>query len=343
MAKPKHIDLTEDGVITQEAMLAYAEGRLGDAERAEMDKLLKDDPFAQDALEGMRKAHKPADIPTAITAINVQLRERAGTKEKKKKGIEIHWSNYAYAALVLGVLIGVGFVLITIFSNKHEDIAMNKPTAQESAPVVEKEKKEEPKTDTAQQAAPLTVSDTTSAKPANAIAANTSTTKDTSQSRKTPAQSATASPAPAADMTNAPAAKNMMLNNKMKEQAPTTDAIGGEVAAQLGVARTFFEAGNYVDAEKKYSQILASQPNNADALYFGGIASYLNGSKGMGEANFDKLAKSNLYPEGVKWYKANILIKKGKKEEAKPLLRDLINSNSIFKERAVKQYEDLYK
>jgi hypothetical protein len=45
----------------------------------------------------------------------------------------------------------------------------------------------------------------------------------------------------------------------------------------------------------------------------------------------------------VKWYKANILIKKGKKDEAKPLLRDLINTNSIFKDRAVKQYEELYK
>jgi len=56
-----------------------------------------------------------------------------------------------------------------------------------------------------------------------------------------------------------------------------------------------------------------------------------------------KLAKSSLYPEGVKWYKANILIKKGKKDDAKPLLRDLINTNSIFKDRAVKQYEELYK
>ena len=144
MAKPKHTDLTEDGVITQEALLAYAEGRLSDADRTQLDKLLKDDPFAQDALEGMRKAPKPADIPIAITHINTKLRERAGTKEKKKKGgIEIHWSTYAYAALILGVLVGVGFVLITIFSNKHEEVAMNKPQAQESAPVVEKEKKEE--------------------------------------------------------------------------------------------------------------------------------------------------------------------------------------------------------
>jgi hypothetical protein len=63
----------------------------------------------------------------------------------------------------------------------------------------------------------------------------------------------------------------------------------------------------------------------------------------LGEANFDKLAKTGMYPEGAKWYKANILIKKGRKEEAKPLLRDLINSNSSFKDRAVKQYEDLYK
>ena len=42
MAKPKQIILTEEGVITQEALLAYAEGRLGAAESAQLEKLLAD-------------------------------------------------------------------------------------------------------------------------------------------------------------------------------------------------------------------------------------------------------------------------------------------------------------
>jgi tetratricopeptide (TPR) repeat protein len=325
MAKPKHTDLTENGVITQEALLAYAEGRLSDADRVQMDKLLKDDPFAQEALEGMRTSPKPGEIHTAITRINTQLHERAGIRERKKKGIEIHWANYAYAAVIIAVLIGVGFILINYFSNQNDLTAMNSPgpKAEVSAPVApDQTTKDEPKIDTAK-----AIADSLSAK-ASTTAADSVAKIDTSAKKKITTQSQQPISAPQNSNSNTPL---------------TTAPIGGEVAAQLGVARTYFEAGNYIDAEKKYNEILASQPNNADALYFGGIASYLNGSKGLGEANFDKLAKSSLYPEGVKWYKANILIKKGKKEEAKPLLRDLINTNSIFKDRAVKEYEDLYK
>ena len=42
MAKPKNIILTEDGVITQEALLAYAQGKLSPDETAKMEKLMRD-------------------------------------------------------------------------------------------------------------------------------------------------------------------------------------------------------------------------------------------------------------------------------------------------------------
>ena len=338
MAKPKHINLTEDGVITQEALLAYAEGRLSDAERTQLDQLLRDDPFAQDALEGMRISPAPAEIPAAISSINTLLRERAGMRERKKKGIEIHWANYAYAAVVIGVLIGVGYVMIHIYSNKHEEIAMTKavPQAQESIPIVEEKKKETPLVDTA---AIQRSTDSTSVNPAALTVASTGATNGGTYAYSSSDADKDQKPTANTTADDKAAASNL---EKMAPATKPSPAIGGEVAAQLGVARTFFEAGNYVDAEKRYNEILASQPDNADALYFGGISSYLNGSKGSGEANFDKLAKSGLYPEGTKWYKANILLKKGKKEEAKKLLLDLVNTNSIFKDRAIKLYEELY-
>jgi tetratricopeptide (TPR) repeat protein len=321
MAKPKHIDLTEDGVITQQALLAYAEGRLNDAERTEMDRLLRDDAFAQEALDGLRSSSIPGQIPGAIISINTKLYERTGMRERRKKGIEIHWANYAYAAVVLGVLIGVGFVMIHIFSNRQEQVAINNPPpqAQESLLVIEEKKKEIPAPDTIAVARNKDSSLSEPLVEAPPLASNLSAHTPDKESKTT--------------VTNA---------DKLSIQTPAPSPMGGEVAAQLGVARTFFEAGNYTDAEKKYNEILASQPENTDALYFGGISSYLSGSKGFGEANFNKLIKLGQYPEGTKWYKANILLKKGKKDDAKQLLRDLVNSNSIFKERSIKLYEELY-
>jgi len=313
MAKPKHIDLTEDGVITQQALLAYAEGRLSDAERAEMDRLLRDDPFAQEALDGLRKAPNATEVSSAIITLNTQLREKTGVRERKKKGIEIHWANYAYAAVVLGILIGVGFVMIRVLSSEHHEEAMNKPVprATVSAPVVEEKKKEEPQPDTTRLVSG----------PTDSLSKNPAT--DTKNN------------AAAADLES----KKAEAKAPVKEMSPADAA---RVASLIGEARALFGSGDYVSAEKKYKEILAMQPDNSDALYFGGVCAFYNSSPGFGEANFDKLAKTNQYTEGAKWYKAEILIKKGKKDEAKSLLRDLINSNGYFKERAVKEYESLY-
>ena len=336
MAKPKHIDLTEGGVITQEALLAYAEGRLSDAERTEVDRLLRDDPFAQDALEGLRGSVQTSELGTVITSINTKLREKAGLRERKKKGIEIHWANYAYAAVILGVLVGVGFVMIEIFSTHNKQEAMSKPApkAQESLPVKEEEKKPAPQKDTTLTDALAEQKDSTPIKTETTVAANTPSTPVTTGA-------ATQTPAAADEKAKKSPAETKTKASEMNENV--SQNLTDQTITMLGTAKAYFEAGNYTNAEKKYKEILASQPNNTDALYFGGVSAYLNGSNGLGEANFDKLAKMGQYPEGTKWYKANILIKKGKKEEAKQLLRDLANSNSIFKERAVKQYEELYK
>lgn len=342
MAKPKHIDLTEDGVITQEALLAYAEGKLSDAERAQVDKLIKDDPFAQEALEGLRSSTSQSEINTAISSLNTQLREKTGVRERKKKGIEIHWANYAYAAVVLGVLIGVGYVMINVLSSEHREEAMNKPVpkGQESLPVKEEKKKEEPKPDSTK-----LVADATQKELRDSVTSqNTNTTADNA-----PAPAAVnGSPTTASTVSKddgKPTAMKSLAANEEKSTLEKDKSVSniGEIATQLGVARTYFGSGDYVNAEKKYKEILSSDPNNVDALYFGGICAFYNGTPGLGEANFDKLAKTAQYTEGTKWYKASILIKKGKKEEAKPLLRDLINTNSYFKERAVKQYEELFK
>jgi hypothetical protein len=336
MTKPNNTILTEDGVITEEALLAYAEGRLGNAEMAEMDKLLSGDPFAQEALEGMRTSPKPGDIHTAITSINTKLREKAGIRERNKKGIEIHWANYAYAALVLGVLVGVAFVMIQIFSgNRKEKMAQ----ATESVAVPMEKKKDETKSDTtkliaadAQKDSISTMNFTSTPTATGGAAANTdNTVTGTIQSKDQDEQRASAEKS----SVGPPSTPSSGVSQ-------TTSSVSGDLAARLAVARTFFDANNYANAETKYNEILASQPDNAEALYFGGVCNFINGSKGLGEANFDKLMRGGIYMDGAKWYKALILIKDGKKDQAKPILKDLSITGGYFKDRAVKEYGAIY-
>ncbi|CAK9856415.1 unnamed protein product [Sphagnum jensenii] len=72
-------------------------------------------------------------------------------------------------------------------------------------------------------------------------------------------------------------------------------------------------------------------------MYFGGVCYFINGTGDLGESNFDKLIKTGAFADGAKWYKAVILIRKGKKDDAKALLKNLFSYDNYFKDRALKQ------
>lgn len=395
MAKPKNIILTEEGVITQEALLAYAQGRLSPEEVAQVDKLLREDPFAQEALDGIRNSAAAAGMDTALTAINSRLREKAGMREKKRKGIEIHWATYAYAAVIVGVLLGLGFVMVHFIQQNDTTIAMNKstPQAEESMPVAAQ------KADTVAMlpdtthlvAAPPAMVATDTVKliaqntgtlsassgiasappgyaqgaallaPAKAPAANASgnASNPSAEKRATSMQSeqvtaAKATAPVAADEVNN--TKDMRTNTAVVQNeaarpvAPTEtkaetkkEKANTTVADNMKEARALFDAGDFKEAGKKYNKVLSDQPENMDALFFGGICEYKNGKLKPAEKNFDKLLKAGQYIDGSKWYKANVLLDRGKKDEAKRLLEQLTTTPNPYKDRAVKKYEEMQK
>ncbi len=418
MAKPKNIILTEEGVITQEALLAYAQGRLSPEEVAQVDKLLRDDPFAQEALDGIRNSAAAAGMDTAVTAINSRLREKAGMREKKRKGIEIHWATYAYAATIVGVLLGLGFVMVHFIQQNDHAIALNKavPQAEESVPAQEQKTEAAPvitdtmvKTEVPDKQAALndtsqiatqttvalntppagtaTVSGSTAQTPATGqmrdqTAVITNSFKPAATEKKTPVQtsnpgSAVAKPAapPVAkeaddiaysvdghdlntgaeiksknykSTTPADFDANRGLSSTTVMEAVNKNASKKEKAAasavdQMKEARALFDAGDFKEAAKRYDKVLSNQPENIDALFFGGICEYKNGRLKPAEKNFDKLIKSGQYVDGSKWYKANVLIDRGKKDEAKQLLKELSTTPNPYKDRAVKKYEEVQK
>lgn len=394
MAKPKHIILTEEGVITQEALLAYAQGRLSPEEVAQMDRLLREDPFAQEALDGIRTSTAAAGMDTAVTAINSRLREKAGMREKKRKGIEIHWATYAYAAMIAGVLIGLGFVMVHFMQQHDTTIAMSRttPQAEESVPVAEPKAEApatvadttQPATETVSPATPDTVKvpdqhlESLSAptgvaiapvaphNPAPAIASQAKAAPATSANNSSPAAERKAVPVQAdqvvAKPTAPPTAEADKKNTAARINSNTADKDAGKVsptpqtkaeakkekaiaiaADQMKEARTLFDAGDFKEAAKKYDKVLSDQPDNMDALFFGGICEYKNGKLRPAEKNFDKLIKSGQYIDGSKWYKANVLLERGKKDEARQLLKELSTTPNPYKDRAVKKYEEVQK
>lgn len=413
-------DLLAGGVIDEAAMLAYLGNELNEEQKVKFESLLKGDPFAQDALEGLRELQSKNAAAEKISSLKIKVNERLGVKERKL--IQMHWSAYAMAAVVFGLLIGVGFLMMNYFGNHNNEIAMNKTTEEakkesenlfeernvtaadslSAAPVFEDNVKDsgsvngivERKADETKPEITLKLADATEKKTdgdkdktnkGNEVAAKQQiggTTPASQNLNGAISQNGVGGAmAPVQSVTNTGANQKASMSEQQKSKegepakgkkeeqknvaADTLGKIGyadnankeletvtvsqyktetkkADKPATLDEAMSTFNSGSdYKKAADQFDDVLKSQPDNAEALYFGAVSDYINGNTKKSEKNFDKLLKTNRYTDGSKWYKANILLKKGKSEEAKKILQDLSNSNSQYKERAVKKMADL--
>ena len=426
MSRPKKdiTKLSEQGVVTEEALVAYLNDKLTVDEKQELEKLLKDDPFAQEALEGLQSAQNKAAMAGALTSLNKKVRERSGLKEHKR-ALQIHWTNYAWAAVILGLLIGIGFVMIGYLGkNGGGNMAMNKkPETTGQAALKPEQKLEElkpaptaqtfdtvtsafeQKTDNQNNGSANVLSDKNKSKPGETQplrndlskseaqnadgkkppspiilppVSGTSTTINTKATTINSTVTANTDEAPtprdkgitanfyspqeqpvakekttwkgdpkvgyygnAADSISV--AHNYALNQEVVSAKVTkNEKKEAEKVVQLDDAMKSFNSGDYKTASEDFDKVLKHEPDNPDALYYGGICDYIDGKLPKSEKSFDKLLKKGTkYVDGAKWYKANILIKQGSVDQGKNLLQELANSSGSYKERAVKKMADL--
>lgn len=386
---PKENNLFEGGVITEAAMLAYIGNQLSAEDKARFEKLLQDDPFAQEALEGLQAA-SAVTAAAKISSIKKQVREKTGVKEARV--IQLHWSAYAYAAAIFGVLIGIGFLLVNYIGKNNSELAQNKTQPTENIQLLEADNSDTTTTDitTAYDsmsvvAPPQEVPVEKSTKQTDAarrdeVASNDAEKKNqpVTETKNTVTTSGAVAPSPAGN-TNTPATESInfqladdnaasgdkamqsvtITNSKTPAKPDVKAKISNEgytaaettaakergktenKPATLDEAMKNFNSGNYQQSAEQFEQILKQDPESAEALYFGGISDYILGNTKKSEKNFDKLLKTNRYNEGSKWYKANILLKKGNKVEAKKLLEELAQGSSSYKERAQNKLEEM--
>lgn len=387
------MNFTDGGIITQEAMLAYLGNKMSAEDKQQFEKLLAEDPFAQDALEGLQSARHAEALLNTMQGIKKNIREKSGVKERKV--ISINVIQYAAAAVTFGLLVGVGFLMFYFIGKKNDQMAQNE-NAPAKVDILNEEKIEAPQTTTivadslALTNAGYVMMDSVTLvradnKPATVDREEVSEDLNQRRIESLPPQEAAGqtkavtvspvSPGAAANQTviannegtvnangrktnsntyNWDDAKDKKAESKELEsvviaskkvpaaaQKQEADNLAKE-SVSIEDARGKFNAGDYKTSSEQFDEVLKKEPNNADALYFGGVSDYIQGKTNKSEKNFDKLLKSgDRYVDGAKWYKANILLKKGKTAEAKALLNELSNSNNSYKERAVKKLEEV--
>jgi TolA-binding protein len=369
MAQFKKIALTHNGVLTTKAIKAYLEQKLSDEQMSEVATMISNDPFTKDAVEGFRSDSNMDAAIAVATAVRQKIKDNTGAGKASITAIQIDWTLLAYAAAFIGLVVGIGFVFMM-----YKDNASNEQLAviQSSDTLIAEEKPEIENTEIVAAQTDEFISDSIADMSMESPAIQEPQSRgveDVSAAKGTVADKKDAQPlaltAPKVAETKTEPAKNKTTSEK-NDKAPTGKeaTVAGlavaeetadsdeaerlkvekktkEAAANFDKAMKLFNSGEYKNAGVLFESVLSSTPDNSEATYFSGVCNYINGNKPKAEQRFDKLIKKGSYTEGSKWYKANILLSKGNKDDAVKILKQLTSSTSVFKERAIKKLEEI--
>lgn len=385
--RKNNMPLTQNGVITDQAILAYLKGELSPHDTAEFDKLLAADPFAREALEGLQTANAQK-LKATFSELSHKIQEKSGSAKAEKKTSFTLFFRYAAVAALVAVFIGVAFLTTNYFNEQAQKLALSEEaTTQETAPLLQDadsqvQLAEAPITDTlstetlveqsadissindsatqgvasnaeaSQQVATKAIAASPTMPPAPPLATKQAEKKTTAKAIESKQEKEAAKQAITAQTKSTQVAVSNAPKGNTQADAPistastpqntsaikSTDESIGKSSESMEAAMESFNNRDYKDAAKKFNKIASKDPSNLDAVYFEGISQFINGDNNKALKNFDKLLSNGAkHSDGSKWYKAQILLKKGKKEDAKKLLNELKDGNSSFKDRAIKK------
>jgi len=208
--------------------------------------------------------------------------------------------------------------------------------------LAEVDKKEEPKVEpVAKKAEATPLEKIQDEKKKAALLAKEKSQKSAANSVSTASEGASAI-APSATAVRAKSDDMNATTLAAKTKGNAKEEIASDGDGNMDAAMQSFNDHNYKAASKQFDKILNTEPDNKDALYFQSVSEYINGNSKGALKGFDKLLDQNSkHIEGSRYYKSQILLKKGKKEEARILLEELSRSNGAFKQRALEKLDEL--
>jgi TonB family protein len=111
------LHIEKGGFVNKEKLFAYLRNELNDAEKLRIEKLITQDPFLQDAVEGL----KNADLNTIdITLNTIFAKVDAATIGQKTNTFSANIRKYAAAASII-LLLGMSWVIIDNLNKKQSD------------------------------------------------------------------------------------------------------------------------------------------------------------------------------------------------------------------------------
>lgn len=99
--------------IDQETLLLYLQGKLSDEKKHEIEKLLVDNEFADDAMEGLQEIKDKQQIAFMVDALNRDLKKRTEKKRQRKEKMKLKEQPWIYVTLlIILLLIVLSYIVI---------------------------------------------------------------------------------------------------------------------------------------------------------------------------------------------------------------------------------------
>jgi len=105
-----------------------------------------------------------------------------------------------------------------------------------------------------------------------------------------------------------------------------------------------FSEQNFVNCFNKMTLLSLANPNDVNALFYGGMAAYYKKDYAEAGMRFEKaiVSKNNSFKQEGCWFMAMSLLENNKKEEAKKLLQQIIDGKGFYTNRATEKLKQLH-
>lgn len=347
----------------------YYTGNMSSEEKVAFEKHLEEDPFAKEAYEGFLFLENDHARISAIEQTNMALKEKFGLQNSSNI-FPMKYIITVAASLVL--FIGSYVVIQNNFSNKNENLAENHVEELDISEIVEEEEIQaeiidslendtfsdslieneedfldnndiiitEVQKSTKEKTSPIVEKEPVSIAESVEISENKS-----NASKKIKAEKEEVS----ALLENTKEEPQIQIAGKDKYRQATNTIYADESEItevnNLSEYKNGINAYNnseYTKAIKFFNNSINQNRSVSGSNYYIGM-SYFNQDKSLKAIKyFDKTIEiGSTFTENAKWYKSLTLLNRGDKAEAKELLNSIINSNSSFKNAAVKKLETI--
>ena len=110
--------LMQSSAIDQKKLMDYLEGKLNDKEKHEVEALLNDSPFLDDAVEGLSQMKDKQKIAAILSELDNHLHQKIKEKKKRKTGNLFFPGWLLFATVTVIILVIIAFIIYKMYTTK---------------------------------------------------------------------------------------------------------------------------------------------------------------------------------------------------------------------------------